>query len=471
MEQHNAIYIMGGGGTAVVSASASGLIERIYKEYRDQVGTFLAAVGGMRAALHEDITDVFKWIESGTEPEFNLRRIKFPASPVFGTSRYNPDKQDCKRLIDVFKARNIHYVFLNGGNDTMEKAVILEQYAKEDDWELHIIGIPKTIDNDLLITHRCPGYATFAKQVALNTRSLDDDLASFSIPDGSVREGPIRECAVAQVLALMGRDQGWGAAASVIAKLEEKYGPHIILTKEGKFDKQAFVDKCQKTWDKHHRLMVVAAEGAFNGDDYLANQLQVLSYQHGLMFETHEDPHKNTSVTDSRVALFLKLLIEQGLKAHVDAQTYSSFKCREEGPGYRDRSQVEILSAVDFADAAAVGARAADLAFSEGRDGVMVTLTDKPGETDYTKLENVGDPKKGSRHMVKSIRALDSATDEVISHDGMMINRKLFMGYIGPFLDMDGPNRSQLLGPQGYSTMLKRIKWPLEKRLLAPYEK
>jgi len=101
MAKPNAMYIMGGGGTPVISASAYGLMSRTFEAYRDKIGTFYAAVGGMRGALNEDITDVFAWAISEGEGKAKdkMNRIKWPATPVFGTSRVKPDVQDCERLL------------------------------------------------------------------------------------------------------------------------------------------------------------------------------------------------------------------------------------------------------------------------------------------------------------------------------------------------------------------------------------
>lgn len=473
-EKPNAIYIMGGGGTGEVSASAYGLINQTHSHYRDDIGTFYAAVGGMRGTLYEELTDVFRWAESDGKKDAasKLNRIKFPASPIFGTSRHKPDDEDCERILDVFKAHNIYYAFLNGGNDTMEKARILEQFAQDRDYELHIIGIPKTVDNDLLVTHRSPGYASFAKQVAINTMGLQADLDSFGYQPGAIKHGPIKEGGVAQVVVFMGRDQGWGAAASIVGKIDESYGPHAILTKEGGFDETRFLDRSQNAWDNGN-LLVTASEGAFDteSNQYLGNQLQVLAYDDDLLFKVHRDPHQNTSVTDSRVAMYLKLLLEK--KLGIDTNVYNSFKVREEGPAYLNRDHLEIMSAVDFQDAIAVGERAADLAFggSSPVDGVMVTLTRTVGETCYTLLENVANPDKGSKAMTKSLDTLDTAERPILSPDGMMIDRELFMNYIGEFIDLNGPNRREVLKPEGFKLPLERIVWDLVEKRLPAYER
>jgi len=474
MSKPNALYVMSGGGTAVISASAHGIAKQMYEHFPDKVGTLYAAVSGMRGALNEDLTDVFAYINAGStedDKRFRLNQLKFPATPVFGTSRHNPDQPDSMRFLDVCKVHDIHYAFFNGGNDTAEKAIRIQQYAKEQGFELYVICIPKTVDNDLLITHRCPGYPSFAKQVAIDTMSVWGDIDAFGIQPGAYKGGPIREGAVAQVMVFMGRDEGWGAAASVLGKYDESVGPHVILTKEGGFDKRKFLDRCQNAYDRFGRLLVVASEGAFDDKkmEYIGNKLEVMAYREGLFFKVHEDAHKNTSVTDSRVALYLKLLLEQTLK--IPADIYKDFKVREEGPAYLNRNNLEIVSAVDFNDAINVGTVAANIAFGKQISGVMVTLTHTPGQTSYVELCNVADAEKGSKAMTKSIKTLDTAERPVFSPDGMMIDRELFEEYIGQFVDINGPNRRELLHKEGFQLPLRKIEWPLEARLLPPYEK
>jgi 6-phosphofructokinase 1 len=473
MAKPNAIYAMGGGGTPVISASSYGLISRTFEAYRDKIGTFYAAVGGMRGALNEDITDVFAWalMEGEGKAASRLNRLKWPATPVFGTSRHKPDAEDCERLMELFKAHGINYVFLNGGNDTQEKAIILAEFARKQNYELHVIGIPKTVDNDLLVTHRCPGYASFAKQVALVTASLQGDIDSFGIPKGATRGGALREGAVSQVAVFMGRDEGWGAAASVLAKIDDSYGPHVILTKEGGFNKDKFLARCQDAYDKYNNLFVVASEGAHDGEQYLGYHLSVSSPKFNTEFKVHTDAHKNTSVSDGRVALFLKLLIEKELKVPTDV--FASMKVRAEGPDYLNRNNLEIMSEPDFRDAIAVGRKAADLAFgSSPIDGVMVTLqSEKCADTGFTPLSTVADSVKGSKAMTKSMKALGTKDKPILSADGMMVDREIYEKYIAHIVDLNGPNRREVLAGEGFKLPLARIEWPFAAKKLKPHAK
>jgi hypothetical protein len=146
-------------------------------------------------------------------------------------------------------------------------------------------------------------------------------------------------------------------------------------------------------------------------------------------------------------------------------------KVREEGPDYLNRNNVEIMSAVDFQDAINVGAKAADLIFGQDIDGVMVTLTENVGETSYTPLNTVADSAKGSKACTKSLSSLNTAEEKILSEDGMMINRDLYMKYAEKFLDLNGPNRREVLDKEGYKLPLERIKWKMLERKLPLYIK
>jgi 6-phosphofructokinase len=269
----------------------------------------------------------------------------------------------------------------------------------------------------------------------------------------------------------MGRDEGWGAAASVMAKLDDSYGPHVILTKEGGFNKDAFLKRCQDAYDKHGNLLVVASEGAHDGEQYLGYYLDVACAKYDTKFKVHTDAHKNTSVSDGRVGLFLKLLIEKELKVPTDV--FASMKVRAEGPDYLNRNNLVIMSEPDFRDAIAVGAKAADLAFGpDPKDGVMVTLASgKCADVGYTPLSTVADSVKGSKAMTKSLKSLGTRERPILSADGMMVDKELYEKYIGGILDINGPNRVEVLAKEGFNLPLSRIEWPFAARKLKPYAK
>jgi 6-phosphofructokinase len=455
-EKPNMLYFMSGGGTPVISATAYGVMDQARNYRGSELGTVYAAIGGPRGVLNEEFLDIFKWMdEGGDDAEQMLNSIKFPSWPIFGTSRYkakSPDalEADNERIVEVCKAHNIKYILTNGGNDSMEKAAIISDYAQRMGYEIKVIGVPKTVDNDLLVTHRCPGYATFAKQVAIATMGLDGDMNSFAV--NGYKNGKIKEGGVAQVLGVMGRDQGWGAAASVLGKYSEECAPHIVMTKDGKFELTKFLDKCQNTWDKYGKLMIVTSEGADDDETYLGNYVDIGLSMNEIeaKFKTHVDPHKNTNLSDSRVSLFYKMLLENQLK--IDTKVYKSFKCREEGPGYRDRNDFVVLSEPDFKDAIAVGRRAVDLILSNGErsTGQMVTLEEGVGDTGYTSLLNVANPETGSKNMVKSMDTLSIPGRHIMGPDGMMIDKELFTDYIGEYVDIDGRNRPEILRSEGF---------------------
>jgi hypothetical protein len=256
-----------------------------------------------------------------------------------------------------------------------------------------------------------------------------------------------------------------------MAKIDDSYGPHVILTKEGGFNEQAFLKRCQDAYDRHGNLVVVASEGAHDGEQYLGYHLDVSSPKFQTKFKAHTDAHKNTSVSDGRLALFLKLLIEKGLK--VPTYVFSGMKARAEGPDYLNRNNLEIMSEPDFRDAIAVGEKAADLAFgADPQDGVMVTLASgKCEDVGVTPLNTVADSVKGSKAMTKSLETLGTDDRPILSADGMMVDKELYEKYIGNIVDLNGANRREVLAREGFKLPLLRISWPFVERKLKAHAK
>ena len=216
---------------------------------------------------------------------------------------------------------------------------------------------------------------------------------------------------------------------------------------------------------------MVASEGAHDGEQYLGYYLNVSSPKHETTFKVHTDAHKNTSVSDGRVGLFLKLLIEKELKVPTDV--FASMKVRAEGPDYLNRNNLEIMSEPDFRDAIAVGVKAADLAFGPTPvDGVMVTLqSGKCADVGMTPLNTVADSVKGSKAMTKSLKTLGTPDHPILSQDGMMVDKGLYEKYIASIIDLNGPNRREVLAGEGFKLPLARIEWPFAAKKLKPYAK
>lgn len=248
MNKKNAIYAQSGGVTAVINASACGVIQTA-KLYPDHIGTVYAAKNGIIGALNEEL------IDTSLESDADIEKLMNTPSGAFGSCRYKlkNDHAEYQRLIEVFKAHNIGYFFYNGGGDSQDTAHKVSLLGSTMGYPITCIGIPKTVDNDLPFTDACPGFGSVAKYVAVSTREAGFDVASMAASSTKVF-----------ILEVMGRHAGWIAAASGLASEKDGEPPHIILLPEVTFDAQKFlakVDACVKTYGY---CVVVVSEGIRN---------------------------------------------------------------------------------------------------------------------------------------------------------------------------------------------------------------
>ncbi|GHD37416.1 6-phosphofructokinase [Parahalioglobus pacificus] len=253
MARKNAFYAQSGGVTAVINASACGVIETA-RANRNTIGKVYAGRNGIIGALREDLIDTSK------ESKTAIRGLLSTPSGAFGSCRHKlksleENRAEYERLIEVFRAHNIGYFFYNGGGDSADTCLKVSQLSESMGYPLQAIHIPKTIDNDLPLTDNCPGFGSVAKYVAISTREAAMDVASMCETSTKVF-----------VLEVMGRHAGWIAAASGLAAEEKGDAPHIILFPEVPFDKTTFLAKVQATVKKNGYCVVVASEGAQYAD-------------------------------------------------------------------------------------------------------------------------------------------------------------------------------------------------------------
>ncbi|WP_367607206.1 6-phosphofructokinase [Legionella sp. W05-934-2] len=244
----NAIYAQSGGVTAVINASACGLIETA-RQHADKIGKVFAAKNGIIGALNNEL------IDTSLESDASIAALKHTPSGAFGSCRYKLKNniEEYKQLINVFKQHDIGYFFYNGGGDSQDTANKVAQLSREMDYPMTCIGIPKTVDNDLPFTDNCPGFGSVAKYIAISTLEAGFDVASMAATSTKVF-----------ILEVMGRHAGWIAAASGLANTNPNLPPHLILFPEVVFDKNkvlAEVDRCVKT---HGYCVMVVSEGIRN---------------------------------------------------------------------------------------------------------------------------------------------------------------------------------------------------------------
>jgi ATP-dependent phosphofructokinase / diphosphate-dependent phosphofructokinase len=254
----NAFYAQSGGVTAVINASACGVIETARK-HRGKIGKVYAGRHGIIGALTEDLIDTSK------ESRAAISALRHTPGGAFGSARYklagiDKNRAQYERLIDIFRAHDIGYFFYNGGNDSMDTAQKVSEIAVQMSYPITCIGIPKTVDNDLPITDCCPGFGSAAKYIAVSTREAALDVASMA-----------RTSTKVFVLEVMGRHAGWMAAAGGLAAEKAGDAPHVILFPEIVFDRDKYLAKVKSAVEKHGYCVVVVSEGVRDaGGKFLA---------------------------------------------------------------------------------------------------------------------------------------------------------------------------------------------------------
>ena len=254
----NAFYAQSGGVTAVINASACGVIETA-RRHADRIGTVYAGRNGILGALTEDL------IDTAQESAEAIAALRSTPAGAFGSCRYKlksleKNRREYERLIEVFRAHDIRYFFYNGGGDSADTCFKVSQLSQSLGYPLQAIHVPKTIDNDLPLTDCCPGFGSVAKYVAISTLEASLDVRSMAATSTKVF-----------VLEVMGRHAGWIAAAGGLAA---DHGiPVVILFPEIVFDEAAFLARVDAMVARHGYCTVVVSEGAHHADGrFLAEQ-------------------------------------------------------------------------------------------------------------------------------------------------------------------------------------------------------
>lgn len=357
----NAFYAQSGGVTAVINASACGVIETA-RRHKDRIAKVYAGRNGILGALHEDM------IDTTAESAATIAALRATPGGAFGSARYKlkgleENEAEYRRLIEVFQAHNIGYFFYNGGGDSMDTANKVAEMSRKMRFPVTCIGIPKTVDNDLPFTDTCPGFGSVAKYVAVSTREAALDVASMALTSTKVF-----------ILEVMGRHAGWIAAAGGLAGQEPGDPPHIILFPEIPFDQPAFLEHVGASVRDHGYCVVVVSEGARHADGrFLADA-------------GTKDAFGHTQLGGVAAAVAEIVRGDLGLKFHYAIADYLQ------------RSARHIASATDVRQAYAVGKKAVDYALA-GENAVMpiiVRTSDRPYRwtIDKVKLSRVANREK-----------------------------------------------------------------------------
>ncbi|HIP81344.1 MAG TPA: 6-phosphofructokinase [Leucothrix mucor] len=260
MSVKNAFYAQSGGVTAVINASACGVIQTA-KKFPDKIGTVYAGANGIIGALTENLIDTSK------ESDEDIAALLHTPSGAFGSCRYKmksleENKEEYDRLIEVFKAHNIGYFFYNGGGDSADTCLKVSQLSEKTGFPIQAIHVPKTVDNDLPITDNCPGFGSVAKYIAVSTLEASFDVSSMAATSTKIF-----------VLEVMGRHAGWIAAAGALANNEDNDIPVVVLFPEIKFDQEKFLALVDSKVKSHGYCSIVVSEGvAWPDGRFLAEQ-------------------------------------------------------------------------------------------------------------------------------------------------------------------------------------------------------
>ena len=340
----NAFYAQSGGVTAVINASAAGVINTAAL-FPEKIGKVYAGQNGILGALREELIDVSQ------EPQASIDGLMTTPSGAFGSCRYklkgiDENRAEYERLIEVFKAHNIRYFFYNGGGDSADTCQKVSEIGTKMGFPLQAIHVPKTIDNDLPFTDNCPGFGSVAKYVALSTREAAFDIASMCATSTKVF-----------ILEVMGRHAGWIAGAAGLASRCESEAPHIILFPEIAFDEARFLAKVKETVEKFGFCVIVASEGTQTADGQL------------LSGSTSRDAFGHVQL--GGLAPKLANIIKQ---AH-------GYKYHWAVADYLQRSARHIASQTDLEQAYALGEAAVNLAM-EDKNALMPTIV-RVSDTPY----------------------------------------------------------------------------------------
>jgi 6-phosphofructokinase len=335
----NAFYAQSGGVSAVINASACGVIETALRRTR-HIGKVYAGRDGIIGALTEDLLDL------GRESAATIRALRHTPGGAFGSARFKlksieQNRAEYERLIEVFRAHDIGYFFYNGGNDSMDTALKVSQIGESLGYPIVCVGVPKTVDNDLPHTDCCPGFGSVAKYVALCTREAALDVASMA-----------RTSTRVFVFEVMGRHAGWIAAATGLAGRKRSEPPHIILFPEIPFEAERFLERVAQCVTDYGYCVVAVSEGAAYADGrFLAEAGTRDAFGHAQL---------------GGVAPVVADMIRQrhGYKYHWAVADYLQ------------RAARHVASKVDVEQAYAVGKAAVELAL-QGNNAVMPTIVRK----------------------------------------------------------------------------------------------
>jgi len=412
----NAIVAQSGGPTAVINSSACGVIQQAMRS--GKIGSVFGATNGILGVLKEDLFDI-----SAESPKV-IEALKQTPAAAIGSCRYKlksleDSKADYERILEVFKAHDIHYFFYIGGNDSMDTADKVNKLAADTGYELVCMGVPKTIDNDLAFTDHCPGYGSVAKYVATCAMNAGKDTEALYTTD------------TCTILEVMGRNAGWIAAATGLAARCPEDAPHLIYMPEAPFSFEKLVVDVKEVLGRLKRVFIVAGEG--------------LKDEKG----EYVTADSGTFSKDSFGHVQLGGVAEM-LKAVIESQV--GIKARFNKLGTNQRSAMHFASLTDINEAYMCGQATVENALA-GVNGKMVTLI-REEAAEYkctTGLAELSDVANGEKKVPK----------EYINQAGNHITDAM-RDYVRPLVQGEAPIK---IDKDGLPVYMRFERKPLEKKL------
>lgn len=353
----NLIVGQSGGPTAVINSSLAGVVEEAQKH--PEIQGIYGCLHGVQGLLQEQMVDLRK-----QSPE-TIQALKTTPSAALGSCRYKLKAEHLERLLRVLQAHDVRYFLYIGGNDSAETCHAVGKLAQQQGYEMMIMGVPKTVDNDLEYTDHCPGYGSVARFIATATMDAGKDTEAIGVVDN------------VKIIETMGRNAGWITAATALARREDQDAPHLIYLPEVPFNQDRFLSDVQDVFDRFGYCLLAVCEGLRDteGNELAASRRTI---------DTDAFGHKQLG----GVGDFLCDLIATNLK----------IKARFDKPGTIQRMSSVLASPVDLEEAYLVG-QVAVRAAVEGATGQMVILVREPGQayrctTGFAPLEKVAAAEK-----------------------------------------------------------------------------
>lgn len=346
-----------GGPTAVINSSLAGVIQEALAH--DEIGEIYGLFRGIAGLLNEQFIDLRR------QPPDIIEGLRWTPSSALGTVRYKVTEKDYERILEVLKARNIRYVFYIGGNDSADTSLKLHKLSVAAGYELHVIAVPKTVDNDLFGTDHCPGYPSAARFVATAVRDTGRDTEAM---------GPARPV---KVMEIMGRNAGWLTASAALAREEEGDAPHLVYVPERPVSVEQLLEDVQRCYDEREHAVIAMSEGAQEapgktlGEEFAPKEVDAFG-------------HRMKGGVSEFVASVVKARL--GLRVRIDK------------PNYLQRCFMVCASPVDLEEAHRVGRRAVEEAVA-GRVQGLAALVRDPGpeyhcSVKFASLEDIANKEK-----------------------------------------------------------------------------